>query len=96
MRNGSIVATGALVPEGMGVGRVVRMSVASTMRRMGFGSLMLDALIQEAVRRGYEELVLETTAHWADANRFYLASGFRLVDTDGDRNEANYKLPLPA
>ena len=96
MRDESVLAAGALVHERVGVGRVVRMSVTPTMRRKGIGSLMLDALIREGVRLGDREFVLETTADWVDANHFYMASGFELIGIDRDRNEANYRLSLPA
>lgn len=82
---GQIVATGALIPETQGVGRIVRMSVARARRRRGVGRQMLYALIEWARVLGYQRLVLETTATWADAIAFYRAHGFRPVgERDGD------------
>lgn len=77
--DGQIVATGALIPEGERVGRVVRMSVARDRRRRGIGRQMLYALWEAAIQRGYRRLVLETTATWVDAVAFYRAHGFRPV-----------------
>lgn len=82
---GQIVATGALIPERQGVGRIVRMSVARARRRRGLGRQMLYALLEWARVLGYQRLVLETTATWTDAIAFYRAHGFRPVGKqDGD------------
>ena len=42
---GRLVGTGAVVPEGAGVGRIVRMSVDRGERRKGYGRALLQALI---------------------------------------------------
>lgn len=82
---GQIVASGALIPESEGVGRIVRMSVARSRRRQGLGRRMLYALCERARAVGYRQLVLETTATWADAIAFYRAHGFRpLGERAGD------------
>lgn len=83
--NGELVGTGAIVPEGEGVMRVVRMSVQRERRRMGIASRVLIALLDESRRRGCHIVVLETTETWADAVGFYLRHGFRIVEhRDGD------------
>lgn len=80
-----LVATGALLPEGPGVGRIVRMSVARDVRRRGLGRRMLQALLAAARARDYGKIVLETTATWKDAVAFYRQQGFRpLGERDGD------------
>ena len=80
-----LVATGGILAEGEGVGRIVRMSVARDVRRRGVGRRMLQALLEAARIRGYGKIVLETTATWADAIAFYRREGFRpLGIRDGD------------
>ncbi len=74
---GELVGTGALIPAGKRVGRLVRMSVAESRRRQGIGRDLLQALIAAAQERGYTHLVLETTATWAEAIAFYEVNGFR-------------------
>ncbi len=76
---GELVGTGAIVPESEGVMRVVRMSVQRERRRMGIASRLLQALLEEARRRGCRAVVLETTETWDDAIGFYLRHGFRVV-----------------
>lgn len=76
-RGERLVATGALLAEGEGVGRIVRMSVARDVRRRGVGRRMLQALLEAARARGYGKVALETTATWADAVAFYRREGFR-------------------
>lgn len=82
---GELVGTGAIVPEDEGVMRVVRMSVQRERRRMGIASRILHVLLEEARRRGYHTIVIETTETWADAIGFYLRHGFCIVDQrDGE------------
>lgn len=81
----TLVATGALIPEAPGVGRIVRMSVRADLRGRGLGRRMLDALVDEARARGDTQLVLETTSTWTDAIRFYTRYGFTVIgEQDGD------------
>lgn len=83
--DGVVVGTGALMPAGDGVARVMRMSVAKPRRRRGIATRVLDALIVEAEARGCHTVVLETTETWSDAIAFYLHSGFTLTHhADGD------------
>lgn len=85
VQDGQLIATGALIPEGDGVGRIVRMSVARSHRRRGIGRQLLQALREWAHALGYHRLVLETTSTWADAIAFYQAHGFHPVAArDGD------------
>jgi len=84
-RDEQLVGTGALIREAEGVARIVRMSVARELRRLGIGSLMLDYLLQQACTAGYRQIVLETTSTWEDAIAFYQRHGFEVVgERDGD------------
>ena len=85
-RGSRIVGVGVLQPEAGGVGRIVRMSVAGDCRRRGIGTLILEGLLQAARERGYESAVLETTASWESAVRFYVSRGFIPTEArDGDQ-----------
>ncbi len=79
-----IVGTGAMVPEGPGVARLVRMSVSSRHRRRGIGRDLVAHLVERARERGYEQLLIETNDDWHDAIGLYQACGFvEVVRADG-------------
>lgn len=77
--DGRIVGTGALVPRAESTAEIVRMSVASDMRRMGIGKRILLELIHSAKSRGFSRIILETTATWAEVIAFYQSMGFMLT-----------------
>lgn len=66
-RLGHPVATGRLVSDAPGVGRIGRMAVAREMRGGALGRQVLDTLIQAARDRGDKEVVLHAQLH---AQRF--------------------------
>ncbi len=68
---GQPVATGRLLPDG----HVGRMAVRKSARGQGIGSQVLQALLAEAQRLGYQSLVLHAQTH---AVGFYLRHGFSL------------------
>jgi len=77
-----IVATGVLLSEGDQRAWIVRMSVASTHRRQGFGRMVVEELISRARKRGVAEIVVLTDTPWTSAVELYLACGFSEVDRD--------------
>lgn len=82
-----LVGTGALIKEDGRTGRVVRMSVAKSARRQGIGKQILNELIQHGTNRGYQRIVLETTATWTSTVAFYERYGFRTTHfANGDRH----------
>ncbi len=86
-RLNEIVGCGILVAEGSRVGRIVRMSVAGDRQRRGIGGRVLHRLLDEALRRGYARVVLETSADWHSAVGFYERHGFvRTEQRDGDQH----------
>ncbi len=88
-----VVGVGACVPRSQGVGEIVRMSVAGDLRRYGIGRALLQALCTRARAAGLTRIVLETTATWDDAIRFYQRYGFRITHAhDGD---VYFALDLP-
>ncbi len=83
--NDRIVGAGAIVKESEHVGRVVRMSVLQTLRGHGIGTRILRYLESVASARGFQTVVLETTATWEDAIGFYQSQGYEIVEVaDGD------------
>jgi ribosomal protein S18 acetylase RimI-like enzyme len=73
---GELAGTGALVDEGPGVGRLVRMSVSPRHRRRGLGRALVAHLVGEARRRGHTRLLVETNDDWDDAIALYRSCGF--------------------
>lgn len=71
---GQVIATGRLLPDG----HIGRMAVRKSARGKGIGSEVLAALLEEAKRRRFQELVLHAQSHAID---FYLKHGFQI---DGD------------
>ncbi|HEY5897399.1 MAG TPA: GNAT family N-acetyltransferase [Burkholderiales bacterium] len=66
---GKAVGTGRLLPDGQ-IGQV---AVVKEWRRRGVGGALLDALIKEALRRGYADLTLTAPLQAAE---FYRGYGF--------------------
>lgn len=66
---GKAVATGRLLPDG----RIGRMAVLEPWRRRGIGARILEALVEEARRRGHAEVVLSAQLGAAE---FYRSHGF--------------------
>ncbi|MDW8468861.1 MAG: GNAT family N-acetyltransferase [Burkholderiales bacterium] len=67
--DGKAVGTGRLLPDG----RIGRMAVLKEWRRQGVGTAILDALVQEARRRGHAEVSLSAQLQAAE---FYRNHGF--------------------
>ncbi len=67
--DGKAVGTGRLLPEG----RIGRMAVVKEWRRMGVGAAILEALMQEAGKRGHPEVTLSAQLQAAE---FYRGFGF--------------------
>lgn len=74
--NDQVVGSGALVPRSAETAEIVRMSVAAARRQHGIGGQILRQLLRHAQAAGYRQVILETTATWQDAVRFYQKAGF--------------------
>jgi len=82
---GQLAGTGALIAEGEGIGRLVRVSVAPWYRRRGLARAIVFHLIDLARERGYRRLLVETNDDWVDAIGLYRACGFGAVtQRDGE------------
>ena len=75
-------------------GELKSMRTASAHRGAGVGAAMLRFLMDEAVRRGYARLSLETGAMpaFAPAHRLYARHGFRDCPPFGDYAEDPYSV----
>src|SRR3990167_4389902 len=70
---GMPVATGRLLQEAPGVGRIGRLAVDGKLRGAGWGCMVLDALLNAARARGDQRVVLDAEA---SAQGFYQRMGF--------------------
>ncbi len=77
--DGEAVACGAVKSISPGVGSLKRMWVADTVRGLGIGRRMLDALEAQAHELGLTTLRLETNQALQEAIRLYRSAGFREV-----------------
>ena len=91
-RDGRVVGTGALVEEGPGIGRLVRMSVDRAERGRGIGRALVRYLIEAARARGHRRLLVETNDDWHDAIGLYRACGF--VEEARRDGEVHFSLAL--
>ncbi len=72
-RLGQAIATGRLLQQQTGVGRIGRMAVHQTLRGSGVGRQVLQSLLAVAVARGDREAVLNAQRN---AEEFYSGLGF--------------------
>jgi predicted GNAT family N-acyltransferase len=80
-RLGQPLATGRLLAQAPGVGRIGRMAVDRRLRGTGFGRRALDALERAAAQRGEREILLHAQC---SAEGFYARSGYRVRGTPFD------------
>ncbi len=77
--HGEVLATGTLMPQVDGSGRIMRMAVRRQYRRKGLARMIVMELIDRARRRSLDPVVVATDTPWADAVALYRACGFELV-----------------
>lgn len=85
-----LVGTGALVAETEDTGRILRVAVASSHRRMGIGRLLTKHLIKAANRFQFSQIVVETNDDWYDAIHLYQECGF----TEYDRHDGEVHMMI--
>lgn len=71
--DGAVVATGRLLAQADGSGRIGRMAVAAAWRRGGVGARVLEALEAEALRRRMPAIELHAQCH---VEAFYARAGY--------------------
>ena len=77
--DGDVVATGTLIPEADGAGRIRRVSVDLRHRRKGLARAVVSELIERALRRDLDPLRVTADTPWTDAVQLYRACGFEIV-----------------
>ena len=75
-RLGQAIATGRLLQEAPGVGRIGRLAVDRSVRGTRWGRMVLDALVDASRARGDREVQLHAQAN---AEGFYRRAGFSVV-----------------
>jgi GNAT superfamily N-acetyltransferase len=81
--DGTPVGCGALRPLGPGSAEVKRMYVVPAARGRGLARLLLSGLEEEARRRGWHLLQLETGPRQPEAIGLYTSAGYRPVPAFG-------------
>lgn len=79
VREGRIVALGALKEISPGRAEIKRMRVAPYYRRLGFGQQILDALHRSAAEHDFSTLHLDTGLGHGAARNLYEANGYHEV-----------------
>ncbi len=79
IREGRLIAMGALKRIDSEQAEVKRMRVHPHFQRQGYGTQILQALEKEGRRLGYKVLQLDTTTVQTDAQKLYEKHGFRKV-----------------
>lgn len=80
--DGQIVGSGGLIRETPAIGRIVRLSVASKLRRSGIGQQIVQYLINRADQLNLDRLVTETNIDWTSAIGLYEKIGFQEYKRD--------------
>ncbi len=88
--DGEPVACGAVKSIGRGVGSIKRMWVSASVRGMGMGRRILEALEAEARRLRLKKVRLETNRSLREAIRLYESSGYREVAAFNDDPYADH------
>ncbi|WP_248926708.1 GNAT family N-acetyltransferase [Paenibacillus hamazuiensis] len=86
---GDLLGCGALKELGDGHGEIKSMRTAAAHRRKGVARSMLAHIVEEAKRRGYRRLSLETgsMAEFEPARKLYESFGFRYCEPFADYAE---------
>jgi GNAT superfamily N-acetyltransferase len=83
------VGIGALRLLGTGTAEIKRMYVVPEYRGAGVAKLILEELERRARRHGQRAIRLDTNARLVEANRMYVAAGFRRIEDYNSNPRAN-------
>jgi len=75
-KNGVVCGTAGMYLVS-GEGQIMNIAVREEFRRQGFGTLLLDRLIQEGIKKGARFFTLEVSSENQAAIRLYERFGFR-------------------
>jgi putative acetyltransferase len=92
--NGELLGCGALKELDSHHGEIKSMRTSSRHRRRGIASAMLTHILEEASRRGYQRISLETGSNeaFAPARSLYAAFGFTPCEPFADYNLDPYSV----
>ncbi len=88
--DGEVVAGGAFMRSDDSTAEVKRMWTHPGHRRRGYAAAVLTELEREAVRRGYDRIVLSTGPRQPEAVALYRRLGYVLLDPAIDPADAGY------
>jgi putative acetyltransferase len=74
--SGAVVGCGGLYPLANGEAEVRKMYFLPRARGKGYGRLLLNELLAQARKRGYQRVVLETASQLKEAIALYRSAGF--------------------
>jgi GNAT superfamily N-acetyltransferase len=83
-----------LRPLENGRGEIKRLWVQALRRGRGYGRLLMSRVVEEARRRGYRSVLLDSHYALDEARRLYLSLGFRDVERYNDNPHAQYWMAL--
>jgi GNAT superfamily N-acetyltransferase len=92
---GNVIATGTLLPEIDGSGRILRMSVDRQHRRQGLARTIVAELVERSRRRGLDRVTVTTDTPWSEAVALYQSCGFDLVSQTDDASHFVLSLREP-
>lgn len=94
--NHRIVGSAGLMPKSDRCAELRKMYLAPEIRGQGWGRKLLGMMIEEARRRGFMQIGLETNSAFKDAIRLYTRNGFVRVDDKplSPRCDQVYRLAL--
>jgi ribosomal protein S18 acetylase RimI-like enzyme len=95
-RGSEPVGIGALRLVGDGIAEIKRIYVIPDYRGSGIAKRILEELERRARRHGQRAVRLDTNTRLAEANRMYLAAGFRRIEPYNSNPRADrwYEKPL--
>jgi putative acetyltransferase len=93
---GILVGTIGIFPIDQDTCELRKMYFASNVRGLGLGRYMLQRAVDEAKKRGFRRMVLETSSKLTAANHLYKRFGFRPFTADhlSSRADQSYELDL--
>lgn len=93
LQNGIAVGCAGLKHINATTGEVKRVFVAPAARRQGIGTLLMNTLEEEAKKRGYSCLILETGAPLKESMRMYARHGYEIIPAYGQYAEMEASSP---